>query len=379
MKYLPLASAVLVTGFALAACSSSDSTSSSGSSGSGASSNSGGASASGGKGGAASGGTSVGGAVSGGKGGAATSGTGGSETPAGGSSGESGESGGAAGSAGATETGKDIVQTAIAAGNFTKLAGALTTAGLVDTLEGAGPFTVFAPDDAAFAAFESAHPGVLAGLSRADLTTILTYHVVAGAAVTAKQLKNNEVFTTVSGSPVLIDTSSGVKLTDGIKADDASVTTPDIEATNGVIHVIDFIIQPPAKDIVATAVAAGTFSQLAGALTAAGLVPTLQGKGPFTVFAPTDTAFGAVTAPTGTALVNLLKYHVVGAAAGSGDLTDGEALTTLDAATTSKLTVDLASGVKIKDSTATEAKVGPANILAKNGVIHVVDKVLLPK
>jgi uncharacterized surface protein with fasciclin (FAS1) repeats len=276
--------------------------------------------------------------------------------------------------------GKDIVQTAIAAGNFTKLAAALTAAGLVDTLEGPGPFTVFAPDDAAFAAFEAANPGVLAGLSKADLTTILTYHVVAGAAVTAKELKNNEVFSTVSGSPVLIDTSSGVKLTDGIKADDATVTTADVEASNGVIHVINFIIQPPAKDIIATAVAAGTFTKLAGALTTAGLVPTLQGKGPFTVFAPTDTAFAAVTAPSGDALVNLLEYHVIGAvAAGSGDLTDGEALTTLDAATTSKLTVDLSSGVKVKDSTATEAVVGPANILAKNGVIHVVDKVLLPK
>jgi uncharacterized surface protein with fasciclin (FAS1) repeats len=366
MKYLPLASAMLVTGFALAACSSSDDTAGSSSGGSGGS---GAVSASGGKGGASSGGTSAGGAAAGGKGGAATGGTGGS-APIG---------DGEAGSAGASGSGKDIVQTALAAGNFTKLAGALTAAGLVDTLEGPGPFTVFAPDDAAFAAFEAKNPGVLAGLSKADLTTILTYHVVAGAAVTASELKNDQVFTTVSGSPVLIDKGTGVQLTDGIKADDASVTTPDIEASNGVIHVIDFIIQPPSKDIVATAVTAGNFTKLAGALTTAGLVPTLQGKGPFTVFAPTDAAFAGVTAPTGDTLVNLLKYHVVGAAAGSGDLTDGQTLTTLDAATTSKLTVDLTSGVKIKDSTTTAANVGPANILAKNGVIHVVDKVLLPK
>lgn len=373
MKYLPFVSATLALGLSIAACSS-DSTGSS-------SSGAGGSGAVGGKGGAASGGTATGGASAGGKSGTASAGkggdgpaagTGGTEAPAGGTGGE-------AGSAGATGSGKDVVQTAIAAGNFTKLAAALTTAGLVDTLEGKGPFTVFAPDDAAFAAFESAHPGVLAGLSKADLTTILTYHVVAGAAVASKDLKNDQVFTTVSGSPLLIDTTSGVKLTDGIKADDATVTTPDVEASNGVIHVINFIIQPPANDIVATAVAAGTFTKLAGALTSAGLVPTLQGKGPFTVFAPTDAAFTGVTVPTGDALVNLLKYHVVGAAAGSGDLTNGQALTTLDTATNSKLTVDLTTGVKIKDSTATQAKVGPANVLAKNGVIHVVDKVLLPQ
>jgi len=281
-----------------------------------------------------------------------------------------------AGAGGASE-GKNIVETAIAAGNFTQLAAALTKAGLVETLQGAGPFTVFAPDDAAFAAFEAANPGVLTGLSKADLTTVLTYHVVPGA-VAAKDLKNNGVLITVSGSPVLIDKGTAVKLTDGAKVDDATVTSADIQATNGVIHVINFVITPPTKDIVDTAVAAGTFTKLAGALTNANLISALKSPGPFTVFAPTDTAFAAVTAPTGDALVNLLKYHVVAAAAGSGDLTDKQALTTLDTASSSKLTVDLANGVKIKDSTSTAASVAPANILAKNGVIHVVDKVLIP-
>jgi Fasciclin domain len=113
------------------------------------------------------------GAPAGGKGGA---------PGAAGAAGEGGSGGaapeaGAGGSAGASK-GKDIVQTAIAAGNFTKLAAALTSAGLVETLEGPGPFTVFAPDDAAFAAFETANPGVLAGLSKADLTTILKYRAI---------------------------------------------------------------------------------------------------------------------------------------------------------------------------------------------------------
>jgi transforming growth factor-beta-induced protein len=361
MKYLPWLTAMFVACQPLLACSSDDTPSGS----------SAGAPAAGKGGGTA--GSPTAGAPSGGKGGAPGAA---GATPGEAGSGGAGVEAGAGGSAGASE-GKDIVQTAIAAGTFTKLAAALTTAGLVETLEGPGPFTVFAPDDAAFAAFETANPGVLAGLSKADLTTILTYHVVAGSAA-SKDLKNNQVFTTVSGSPVLIDKTTGVKLTDGAKVDDATVTTADIMASNGIIHVINFIITPPAKDIVETAVAAGTFTKLAGALTSAGLVDTLKGKGPFTVFAPTDAAFTGVTPPTGAALANLLKYHVVGAAAGSGDLTDKQMLTTLDAATTSKLTVDLASGVKIKDSTATEATVAPANILAKNGVIHVVDKVLIP-
>jgi len=362
----------------------------------------GGATASGGKTGSGGAATSSGGAgasrggaaaTSGGKsssGGAATSGgtssiEGGAAGASGGGATAAGAGGEAAGAAGegtagaAGGGGLNIVQTAVAAGQFKQLTQALTSAGLVDTLEGDGPFTVFAPDDAAFAAFEAKNPGVLSQLSQAELTNVLTYHVVAGAAVKSTQLKNNQIFTTVSGSPILVGTSAGVKLTDGVKADDAAVKTADITATNGIIHVIDLVVLPPSKDIVETAVAAGTFTTLAGALTSAGLVPTLKGAGPFTVFAPTDTAFTGVTAPTGDALVNLLKFHVVSGAAGSGDLSNGAKLTTLDAATTTKLTVDLTSGVGIKDSTATAAKVAPANILAKNGVIHVVDKVLIPE
>jgi transforming growth factor-beta-induced protein len=261
---------------------------------------------------------------------------------------------------------KDIVDTAVAAGSFTKLAGALTTADLVGTLKGAGPFTVFAPTDAAFSSFETANPGVLAGLSKAALTNILTYHVVSGAAVKSGSLKNGQVFVTVSGSPILVDTSSGVKI------GGSTVTTPDVVASNGVIHVIDKIIMPPANDIVATAVAAGTFTTLAGALTTAGLVPTLQGAGPFTVFAPTDAAFAKLASvPTGNALKDVLTYHVVSGAVGSGDLSAGMVPTLLSG---KSVTVNLTGGVKINSSSVTTA-----NIIAKNGVIHVIDTVLIPQ
>ena len=270
------------------------------------------------------------------------------------------------GSGGSAADAKDIVDTAVAAGTFTKLAAALTSADLVEALKGPGPFTVFAPDDAAFDAFEAENPGVLAGLSKAQLAEILSYHVVAGAAVEAKELEDGQVFSALSGSPLLIDTTGGVQV------DDAKVTSADIVAKNGVIHVIDHVLLPPKDDIVATALAAGTFTKLAGALTAADLVGTLQGKGPFTVFAPTDAAFGKLASvPTGATLKNILLYHVVSGAVGSGDLKAGPVATLLSG---KNVTVNLTGGVKIND-----AMVTTANVLAKNGVIHVVDTVLVPE
>lgn len=365
MRNLSWAALVLAASQCVIACGDDDDSSN----GTGGVSAKGGAAATGGVangsgGGPASGGKSAGGAATSGGKSTGEGGVVGASGGAGGEVNEAGKGGFDAGGAGGSD-GLNIVETALASGQFKQLTAALTSAGLVETLQGEGPFTVFAPDDAAFAAFEAANPGVLAGLSKADLTTVLTYHVVSGAAVSAAQLKDDQVFTTVSGSPLLIDKGTGVKLTDGIKADDASVKVADIVASNGVIHVIDFVIRPPAKDIVETAVAAGSFTSLVSAVTTAGLAPTLSGPGPFTVFAPTDAAFSAVTPPSGAALVNLLKFHVVGAAAGSGDLSNGAMLTTLDAATTTKLTVDLSSGVSIKDSTPTAAKVAPANILTK--------------
>jgi transforming growth factor-beta-induced protein len=271
--------------------------------------------------------------------------------------------GGSGGSGGATAL-KDIVDTAVAAGTFTELAKALTAADLVTTLKGPGPFTVFAPTDAAFAKFEMENKGVLGMLSKADLTAILTYHVV-GAAAKSDSLKDDQVFVTVNGSPLLID------LTGGVKAGGSNVTTPDVLASNGVIHVIDQIILPPTKDIVETAVAAGGFTKLAGALTSAGLVETLKGKGPFTVFAPTDAAFDKLpSVPTGDALKNILLYHVASGAVGSGDLTAGMVPTLL---TGKSVTIDLTASVKVNASNVTSA-----NIIAKNGVIHVIDTVLTP-
>jgi len=134
---------------------------------------------------------------------------------------------------------KDIVDTAVEAGNFTTLAAALEAAGLVETLKGEGPFTVFAPTDEAFAALrEGTVETLLEPENRDQLTAILTYHVVPGK-VMSGDLSDGMEAETVNGAPVTISTEGGVMV------NDATVTTADIEASNGVIHVIDSVMLPP--------------------------------------------------------------------------------------------------------------------------------------
>ena len=148
----------------------------------------------------------------------------------------------AAGSATAYAADKDIVDTAVAAGQFKTLAAALTAAGLVDTLKGSGPFTVVAPTDAAFAKLPA---GTLDTLlkpeSKAKLTAILTYHVVAGKVMAADVVKLKEA-KTVNGAMVAVKVDGG-----NVMINNAKVTTADIGASNGVIHVIDTVLLPPAN------------------------------------------------------------------------------------------------------------------------------------
>ena len=133
----------------------------------------------------------------------------------------------------------DIVDTAVAAGTFKTLAAAVTAVGLVDTLKGAGPFTVFAPSDDAFAKLPAGTvEALLADIPK--LTSILTYHVVAGKVMAADVVKmNGQSAATLNGALVKVSTASGVQLNDGI-----NVTATDIECTNGVIHVIDAVLIP---------------------------------------------------------------------------------------------------------------------------------------
>jgi len=271
---------------------------------------------------------------------------------------------------------KNIVQTAVAAGQFTTLASLLTKAGLVDTLSTGGPFTVFAPTDAAFAKVPKATLDAL-GKSPALLKSVLLYHVVPGRVTAADVVKLNSAKT-------LEGQSLAIKVADGsVYVDKAKVTTPDVMASNGVIHVIDSVLVPksvaaPEKNIVKTAVAAGQFKTLASLLAKAGLAGTLQGKGPFTVFAPTDAAFAKVPKATLAALAKnkaklraVLLYHVV-----KGKVTAAQAMKLHSAKTLNGKAVSIR--VKRGKLLVGGATVVKANVAATNGVIHVINKVLIP-
>lgn len=269
-----------------------------------------------------------------------------------------------------SEMAPTIAEIAAADGRFDTLVAALDAAGLVDTLSGDGPFTVFAPTDDAFAALpEGTVEALLADIP--TLTDILLYHVVSGS-VPASAVVNLTQAQTVQGSPVVISTS------DGVMVNDASVTQADVTASNGIIHVIDTVILPPAADIVDLAVANGNFETLAAALTAAGLIETLQGDGPFTVFAPTDEAFAALPAGTVASLLadiptltDILLYHVVPGLVVSGDVVGLSSATTVQG---SDISIAVDGMVMLNDN----ANVIVTDVLATNGVIHVIDSVILP-
>jgi len=146
----------------------------------------------------------------------------------------------------------DIVATAISAGSFTKLADALTTAGLVETLQGDGPFTVFAPTDAAFEAFEAENPGVLESLTVEQLTQILTYHVIAGKHSAAdimadiKKMDGKAMYKTVAGGELTFSSKDGALWVWDASGGSAKVTIADVNQSNGVIHVIDTVLIPKA-------------------------------------------------------------------------------------------------------------------------------------
>ena len=270
---------------------------------------------------------------------------------------------------------KNIVETAVAAGDFKTLASLLTQAGLVDTLSTGGPFTVFAPTDAAFAKVPKATLAALAD-NPALLKSVLLYHVVPGRMTAADVVE-------LTSAKTLEGRSLAIKVTGGsVFVDNAKVTTPDVTASNGVIHVIDRVLipkaAPPAKNIVATAAAAGQFKTLASLLAKAGLVGALQGKGPFTVFAPTDAAFAKVPKATLAALGKdraklraVLTYHVV-----KGKVTAAQAMKLRSAKTLNGKSLPIrVSGGKVLVGGAAVSK---ADVMASNGVIHVVNKVLIP-
>ncbi len=264
-----------------------------------------------------------------------------------------------------------IVDIAKEDGRFTTLLAAVEAAGLVDTLNSEGPFTVFAPTDEAFAKLPA---GTIEALLQdiPQLSSILLYHVVPGKLMAA-DVTAADYLTTAQGESVRIKVEDGKAY-----INEAQIILTDIEAANGVIHVIDTVILP-GKTIVDVAINDGRFTTLVTALQAANLVETLQGEGPFTVFAPTDDAFAKL--PEGTieallkdipTLTNILLYHVVGAAVKSDEVVT---LTSADTVLGKPVSIKVEDGKVFIN----EAQVVIVDIVTKNGIIHVIDSVLLPE
>ena len=309
----------------------------------------------------------------------------------------------------------NIVETAIADGNFNTLVGAVEAAGLAEVLSGEGPFTVFAPTDDAFAAL-----GEIDLNDVEALTKILAYHVASGMYM-AEDLAAMPTITTLEGSDLIVEVAD-----EGVRVNGALVIQADIVCSNGVIHVIDAVlipaeevtepevtepevtepeviepevtepevaepevaepevaepevaeppvVEPVLMNILETAIADGNFNTLVGAVEAAGLAEVLSGEGPFTVFAPTDDAFaalGEIDLNDVEALTKILAYHVASGMYMAEDLAAMPTITTLEG---SDLIVEVADeGVRVNG-----ALVIQADIVCSNGVIHVIDTVLIP-
>jgi len=272
-----------------------------------------------------------------------------------------------------------VVDVIVNSEDHTLLEAAVGAAGLVDALSGEGPFTVFAPTDAAVVALtEALEITAEELLALPNLGDILQYHVV-GAAAYSTDLSDGQVIETLVGEDVTVSITA-----DGVFINNAQVTVADIAADNGVVHVIDAVLlppTPPTNTVVDVIVNSEDHTLLEAAVGAAGLVDALSGEGPFTVFAPTDDAFTALTEALEVTvdellayplLAAVLQYHVVGAEAYSTDLSDGQEIETLLG---ENVTVTInAEGVFIN-----QAQVIVADIAADNGVVHVIDAVLLPE
>jgi len=279
---------------------------------------------------------------------------------------------------------KNVVQTAQADPRFSILVEALTAADLATTLSGTGPFTVFAPTNDAFAALLTE-----LGVSKADLlankpllTAVLKYHVLAGK-VPKASVPLGKAITPLDGGIFKIDAvGSALVVTDG-RNRTSNITATDLGASNGVIHVIDKVLLPADKNIVQTAQALPDFSILVEAVVAANLQGTLSGTGPFTVFAPTNAAFAALLTELGitkdalladTALLTkVLTYHVVNGRVLKADVPVGTPIATVQGGT---FTVD--GTLAITDENGRKANITATDVLTSNGVIHVIDKVILP-
>jgi len=285
----------------------------------------------------------------------------------------------------------NIVELAQSVHDLSTLVTAVVAGDLVDTLSGKGKFTVFAPTNDAFAALPAGTvESLLKPENKDELVDILTYHVLSEEVLSTSVLDKTYSKKTVEGKSVQIKSSRhgfSVGPRDAAESDFFAVAKADNVASNGIVHVINGVLLPPLPNIVELAESVADLSTLVSAVVAGDLADTLSGTGPFTVFAPTNDAFGAL--PAGTLdtlmkpenkgqLVDILTFHVVPQKSFAKDLDLFQALTTVEG---KPLHVQKWGGVVKVGASLTSADlktVTGADNEASNGVVHVIDGVLLP-
>lgn len=276
---------------------------------------------------------------------------------------------------------KSIARIVSTAPNFGFLEAALIKAGLAETLDMSGTFTIFAPTDDAFKAAGFPTAEAVTSADADVLKSVLLYHAL-GTAVSssAAQGFNATPVTTLSGKDFYVTGKDG-----SVWVNNAKVIGKDVMASNGIIHVIDKVLMPPTQDLVQLAQSNANLSVLVAAVIKAGAVDLLKSAGPYTVFAPTNKAFEDLLQKLGFASLNevpndlllkVLQYHVLQGRVFSYQLSEGLMPATLE---TSKLTISLTSGAAVKgELNTTPSNILTVDILATNGVVHVIDQVLLP-
>jgi len=265
-----------------------------------------------------------------------------------------------------------IIETAEEAGNFTILLNAIEDAGLTTTLQFLGDFTVFAPSDAAF---EALGIETVESLTEEQLTNVLTYHVLDGS-VQSTDLQPEQTVAALNGINTFITVSEGSVTVNGT----SNVTAADIEARNGIIHAVDQVLLPDAfGNVVDNAVKRYELTTLVELVTDQGLAGTLaDADAEYTVFAPTNAAFESIRSTletlTDDQVTNTLLYHVLAASVEAGDLQETQRVSTLN--NDEEILIEVSDGTVTINGTAT---VQIADVVGTNGVIHIIDEVLIPE
>lgn len=274
--------------------------------------------------------------------------------------------------------------------DFSILNQAVTAAGLGSAFNGGQPFTLLAPNNAAFADLLRELGLTTQQLlsNRALLTEVLTYHVLP-AQLPSRRIADGDTAVTLQGQALTFDVQrrSGpdIRATDA-RGRSAGVVRADLFVRNGVLHAVDKVVLPQSQNLVQIAQGLPDFSILVNAVVAAGLVDTLSGPGPFTVFAPTNAAFAALLAELGVTaeqlladralLTQVLTYHVVPGRVLAADIRNGQQADTVQGQV---FTLGTTGGVGITDARGRQARVVATDVAASNGVLHVIDRVILPQ